>query len=648
MISRLWSAIDRAQRSRLFKIIASSVIVALAIVLMIVYSVGATKARERAVEQIRTQMGFSDAATSTEKENEAVIATQKSLENLATAQYSATAMAGVLGVAALVCLAVIWVDLGLTYLLLSIACLLALLITWALGALKTGGPFIIGLFVLTASFSALVKLMTALLSASNPVTSIARNVLMEAVRMKVSLIFIVVMIFGLAALPLLLNENQPLRYRVQNFLQYGTSGSFMIIAILVVLFSVMSVSGEQRTKQIWQTATKPVAAWQYVLGKWLGMAALSAALLGVSASGIFVFTEYLRRQTAIGEEVAFVPKLGETTSPDRVLLETQVLASRSSSEPLAPDIDYTKLEEQIQAKVEQEVANMSIAGDSPSELEAEKAKARARIRSDLLKGVGTSYRTIPPGYEQTYIFSGLGDAKKMGKWLQFKYQIQSGGSEPNSVFKLTFAFPGVQAWQVVEAPMDQALSLDLSPAVINDNGDVEIQVFNGDVDTRMPNARPFTFTSNGLKIWYASGTFTGNYFRLMVVLWIKLLFLAMVGVCAATFLSFPVAAMVSFTVFWAAEGVRFLTQSLDSYQTTNQAGKTIWFNTIISYIADGITWVFATYGELRPTTRLVEGEHLSWFNLAGGSIVVLLWCAVLFVVGVYIFGRRELAIYSGT
>lgn len=647
MISRLWSAIDRAQRTRLFKIIASGIVVALAVVLMIVYSVAAAKARDRAIEQIRTEMAQVDAGQEAEKD-ETIITTRKSLENMATVQYSATAIASVIGLAALACLAVIWVDLGLTYLALSIACIIALLITWAFGGVKTGGPFIVGLFVLTASFSALVKLMAALLSASNPVTSIARNVLQEAVRMKVSLVFIVVMIFGLAALPLLLNENQPLRYRVQNFLQYGTSGSFMIIAVLVVLFSVMSVSGEQRTKQIWQTATKPVAAWQYVMGKWLGMAALSAALLGVSASGIFVFTEYLRRQPAIGEEVAFVPKPGEMSSPDRILLETQVLTSRQSSEPAAPDIDYSKLEEQIQAKVEQEMANLLITGDSPSELEAEKAKARVRIRSDLIKGVGTSYRTIPPGLEQTYVFTGLSEAKKLGKWLQFRYQIQSGGSEPNAVFKLTFAFPGVQAWQVVEAPMDQSLKLDLSPAVINDDGEVVMQVFNGDVDTRIPNARPFTFTSNGLKIWYASGTFTGNYFRLMVVLWIKLLFLSMVGVCTATFLSFPVAAMVSFTVFWAAEGTRFLTQALDSYQTTTQTGQTIWFNTIISYIAETITNVFATYGNLRPTTRLVEGEHLSWLSLAGGSTLVLLWCAALFALGVFIFKRRELAIYSGT
>ncbi len=647
MISRLWSAIDRAQRTRLFKVIASGVVVALAILLMIVYSVGAAKARDRALEQIRAQMGEVSPGSDA-KQNDAVIATQKSLENLATAQFSATSIAGVIGVGALVCLAVIWVDLGLTYLLLSIACVLALLVTWAFGIIKTGGPFIVGLFVLTASFSALVKLMTGLLSASNPVTSIARNVLMEAVRMKVSLIFIIVMIFGLASLPLLLNEGQPLRYRVQNFLQYGTSGSFMIIAILVVLFSVMTVSGEQRTKQIWQTATKPVAAWQYVLGKWLGMAALSAALLGVSASGIFVFTEYLRRQPAIGEEVAFVPKVGEVSSPDRVLLETQVLTSRRTSEPMPPDIDYKKLEEQIELKVQQEMENMMITGDTPAKLDAEKAKARARIRGDLIKGVGGSYRTVLPGYERTYVFTGLQEARKTGKLLIFKYQIQSGSAEPNAVYKITIAFPGVEAWQVVEAPLDQSLKLEISPAVINDQGDVVIQVFNGDVDTGQVNPKPFAFTANGLKIWYASGTFTGNYFRLMVVLWIKLLFLAMVGVCTATFLSFPVAAMVSFTVFWAAEGSRFLMQSLDSYQTEDQSGKTIWFNTIISKVAEGITWLFSTYGELRPTTRLVEGEHLGWFSLAEGSAIVMVWCGVLFAVGVLIFRRRELAMYSGT
>lgn len=646
MISRWWSAIDRAQRTRLFKIIASGVVVALAIVLMIMYSVGAAKARERVLEQIRAEMG--DVATATDAASkDAVIATQRSLENMATAQYGAASMAGVIGIATLVCLAVIWVDLGLTYLLLTIACVLSLLLVRAFGVLRAGGPFVVGLFVLTASFSALVKLMTALLSASNPVTSIARNVLMEAVRMKVSLIFIIVMIFGLATLPLLLNDQQPLRYRVQSFLQYGTSGSFLIIAILVVLFSVMSVSTEQRTKQIWQTATKPVAAWQYVLGKWLGMAALSAALLGVSASGVFVFTEFLRRQPAIGEEVAFVPKAGELSSPDRVLLETQVLTSRKSSEPMAPDVDLKKLEEQIEAKVQEEIDNLSIIGDSPSEQNAEKAKARARIRMDLLKGVETSYRTILPGDNRVYVFPGLSEAKAMGKTLIFKYQIQSGGSEPNAVYKLTIGFPGVQAWRVVEAPLDQSLKLEVSPAVINDQGDVVIQIFNGDVDQQTINARPFTFTNNGLKIWYASGTFTGNYFRLMVVLWIKLLFLAMVGVCSATFLSFPVAAMVSFTVFWAAEGVRFLTQALDSYQTQSQTGQTLWFNTIISYIAESITWLFSVYGNLRPTTRLVEGEHLSWFELAGGSIFVVLWCCALYVCGVVIFRRRELAMYSG-
>lgn len=91
---------------------------------MIVYSVAAAKARDRAIEQIRTEMGQVDAGQEAEKD-ETIITTRKSLENMATVQYAATAIASVIGLAALACLAVIWVDLGLTYLALSIACIIA-------------------------------------------------------------------------------------------------------------------------------------------------------------------------------------------------------------------------------------------------------------------------------------------------------------------------------------------------------------------------------------------------------------------------------------------------------------------------------------------------------------------------------------------
>ena len=111
----------------------------------------------------------------------------------------------------------------------------------------------------------------------------------------------------------MLEVDSPLRYRVQSFLQYGTGGSFWIIAILTLVFSVSTVAFEQRDKTIWQTMTKPVASWQYVLGKWLGVVGLNAVLLTVCASAVFLFTEYLRQQPARGEQSAFVTSTGALT-----------------------------------------------------------------------------------------------------------------------------------------------------------------------------------------------------------------------------------------------------------------------------------------------------------------------------------------------
>ncbi|MFN9975367.1 MAG: ABC transporter permease subunit, partial [Phycisphaerae bacterium] len=113
------------------------------------------------------------------------------------------------------------------------------------------------------------------------------------------------------------------------FLQYGTGLSYTIIAVLCVLFSVYSVAMEQRSKVIWQTMTKPVAAWQYVLGKWLGVVSLAAVLLGVTGGAVFLFTEYLRSQPANGELSAY--RSADESIPitsDREILETQVLTAR--------------------------------------------------------------------------------------------------------------------------------------------------------------------------------------------------------------------------------------------------------------------------------------------------------------------------------
>ena len=119
--------------------------------------------------------------------------------------------------------------------------------------------------------------------------------------MKISVVFIVILLVLMALIPNSLTEDQPLRFRVQQWLSYGLGFSYAVLALLTLFLSVATVAFEQRDKIIWQTATKPVASWQYVLGKWSGVMVLNLVLLSVSAGGVYIFTEFL---TPFGEIIA--------------------------------------------------------------------------------------------------------------------------------------------------------------------------------------------------------------------------------------------------------------------------------------------------------------------------------------------------------
>ena len=133
----------------------------------------------------------------------------------------------------------------------------------------------------------------------------------------------------------------------------------------------------------------------------------------------------------------------------------------------------------------------------------------------------------------------------------------------------------------------------------------------------------------------------------MGVLWIKLSFLSILAICASTFLSFSVASLVSMTLFLAAEGAGFVQGALENYVTEDEKGNILVVQTITAKIATVVSAIFKGYADLRPTARLVEGLQLSGLDVAQGSIVLAASSGILFAVAVYIFRKRELALYSG-
>ncbi|MFI4881669.1 MAG: ABC transporter permease [Phycisphaerales bacterium JB064] len=655
-MSQLWARIDRLQKSRIFKIVASTIALVIVVALGITYLAQASS-DERVADryELFDTTTIEDPAMRAQMERQ-----QRMVQAVLNQDQSPVAVAVGLAVLLAVMMVVIWLGLLLTYLLLGLGVMLVAYPLIVLEQLEvvgsTVGAFgriLVGAAALTVCFTAVLELLRLLLSTlSGPVFAVARNVLAEAVRMKVSLVFIVLLIFGLAAVPMLLNEGTPLRYRMQSFLQYGTSGAFWLIAILTLLLSAATMTFEQRDKIIWQTMTKPVSVWKYLLGKWLGVITLNAALLLVCGSAIFLFAEYLKQQPAQGESEAYVARGvelgGSVLSEDRRILHNQVLQAREAREI---DVPMAKSSTQF-AEIVDRFMEQREALDSFDEV-AEIPQTRTQVRDDLYKHYVANLRSIEPGQAKTYVFSGLEQAAQQDSPLLLRYRVESGGNLPDEFYRIFFNFGGAQYER--EVGLAQTLIIDdIPPEAINDNGELELTIINGrlmqnaqgDVGVA-PNPRTITFPPGGLELSYSVGGFRMNFVRVVAVLWIKLAFLSLLAIAASTALSFPVACLVAFGTFFAAESAMFLQDSMEVYNPFYGEGVGPYILAVVELVAGSVIWIFKVYAELNPIEKLVQGQLVSWGSVAQGIVVLGVWCVVLFGVGWFVFRSRELAIYSG-
>ena len=664
-LAELFGKLNRFQQSLGFKIGASILVLLLAIGTLVFYSVKNAKvaAAEPALSLVETAGGATPGAPagtgadgrpiniSSTDQAQAEVRRQAELyiklfNDLRASRLSlATVTTAVISVAC-VLLVVIWLNVGLTYFGLLLVGVLAAwpMIAFGSPSVRSFGIFAAGGIALAAAFAALVQGLRFALSGSHPVFAIAKNVVNEAVRMKISLIFIIMLMIVLASLPGLLDPSTPLRYRVQTFLQYSTSGSYFIIAVLVLFLAAASICFEQRDKIIWQTVTKPVAAWQYVLGKWLGVSSLAAILLAVCGTGILLFTEYLRNQPAQGEVMAFVPASGSATSvtEDRMVLEYQVLAGRVSERPQIPPAEDQAVSMDVNSRMK--LAEKEYAEDQTrSTTRPDRAKIRLEVEKERLQ----QFLSIAPAETGTFEFVGLQKARELGKPITLRYKINAGGNLPTDLYRLTFIVRGADP-VVREAHLATAIAMPLSAAAISPNGTLTLQISNGDFERRIANRESINFPPDGIELSFPVASFRDNFFRVMLVNWAKLAFLAMVAVMFSTFLAFPVASLTTFGVFICAEGAKFLTEALENFRVTDADNKTvIWWAQIAEWVATPVAGLFRFYADLRPIESIVEGRLLEWSTVLNSGSLMFALTAVLFLTATAIFRSRELATYSG-
>ena len=192
---------------------------------------------------------------------------------------------------------------------------------------------------------------------------------------------------------------------------------------------------------------------------------------------------------------------------------------------------------------------------------------------------------------------------------------------------------------------------------LDEDGVLLIQIINGGFsETPSEQTRKFfangsslIFQADGFEVLWQAASFETNFLRAFVIDWIKLAFLGMLGVSAATFLSFPVAILLAFTVFVGGSMTPFISESVNQFRADEDAIAFIRFaQTAIAGVASSVEWLLRPFGQASPNRLVIEGRLVSIDAVLGNLLVIgIFWCGFALAIGWGVFRRRELATYSG-
>ncbi len=536
---------------------------------------------------------------------------------------------------------IVWMEITLPFLLTLAGTAAACALSMWLGSRQAAWAFG-GIGLLTFTFVLLTRASLILYQRPNQILAVAHTVIKEASRTRIPLVFIVLILILLPLLPLGLDPQSPLRFQIQTFISRSLGFTFYLAACMTLFLSCATVAFEIRDRQIWQLMTKPVGRINYLLGKWLGVITINLVIMAIAAVSSFTFIQYLREQPVAR---------GIAGQEDAQQVRDAVLTARLGSKPVHEQLDDRQIESRIDYVIE--------TTPELAELEEVSLMKRRQLREQLEKAWVTGQRSIPPQMERLYLFENLGPARGRQSTLTLRYRFHILRDDEHKTFNAAFYFNGDRETAVSRTFVPTVSHvLSIPSSFVREDGTMTVTVAN--LFQPLPSTRgsgALNFEEKDFELLYRAGSFEGNFFRAVTIDWIKLSFLAMFGICCATFLSFPVACLTSFTVFTAGTIGPFLASSLDQYYPPSFAaiepgniGMMIqWaFQSFIRLVAQGIVIILEGFGEYRPTQSLVEGRLIEWKTVAEGLFKVgVIWSGLALFIGYVVMRKRQLAIYSG-
>ena len=446
-----------------------------------------------------------------------------------------------------------------------------------------------------------------------------------AFRYRLFWVLSVLLLATVVGLPLFIKDDGSAQGFTQILLTYTLSTITALLGLSTLWISCGTLARDIEDCQMQVVAVKPIARWQIWFGKWLGLMSINAVLLAMA--GGCVYTLMMYRASRLAPEV-------------QTALRSEVLVARGS----AREADRTAaINEEAEAALKERLEKFPV----------DRVDWKV-VRKEILAKTKASYEIVPPGYVREWVVD-MNSVKQLIQDKPLQLRIRFNTSDGSTLG----TFGGL--WQIGNPTTQQVWRserMSLAPEtfhefeipanLIDSEGKLIVSFLNAnEVSLIFPLAE-------GFEVLYHQGSFGPNFARGVGIILCWMAVLTTLGLCASSFLSFPVAAFVTLALlaitFSSGTMANAVTQGTIADYNAEKGGQG--YTPLDEVVIPAFKAALAVINlakDFSPVDSLSTGRMITWANLAQAfTQMVLLLGGFFAALGISIFTRRELATAQGT
>jgi hypothetical protein len=445
-----------------------------------------------------------------------------------------------------------------------------------------------------------------------------------AFRYRLIQLLLLLLLSAVLGLPAIIKHDGTAQGFTQILLTYTLGSITGLMGLATLWLACGTLARDVEECQMQMVVVKPVARWEVWLGKWLGIVSLNALLLAVAGGTVYGLMQW--RASRLPADV-------------QAELRNKVLVARAS---LKEPVDTGAIEADTERLLQERLKDPNVA-----------SLDREFVRKQVREMVKAQYQVVPPGTLRSWVLD-FGDraAEQRDQPLTIRAKFMTAqpgdsktyygfweiGPSTGRRFRLESASLAAETFHEVLLP----------PGLIQENGKLTVEFHNY-------NEAALLFPlDDGLEVLYREGGFGLNFVRGLGILLCWLALLAALGLAAASYLTFPVAAFVSLSILIVGFSTGTLKQIIEEGGVSPVDPETGKIETpaaidrvALPMFRSVLSLINLVQG-FSPIDSLSTGRSVTWgqLGLAVTQIVILMG-GVFAAVGIGTFARRELAAAQG-